>query len=148
MLKLSTKARYALRAMVELACREGNGPVQLREIAKAQAVSPKYLEQLTMSLRNAGLVNSERGPNGGYWLAKPAYRITALDVVSAAEGPVTLLDCVGQASACQRSAGCAARRLWTRVSAAISDTLEQVTLADLREEQMAANSPQAFCYQI
>jgi len=148
MLKLSTKARYALRAMVELACREGKGPIQLREIARAQDVSPKYLEQLTISLRNAGLVHSERGPNGGYWLARPAYHITALDVVTAAEGPVTLLECVGQAAACKRSAACAARRLWAKVSAAISDTLGQVTLADLREEQMAANSAQAFCYQI
>jgi Rrf2 family protein len=148
MLKLSTKARYALRAMVELACREGKGPIQLRDIAAAQQLSPKYLEQLTVSLRNAGLVHSERGPNGGYWLAKPACRITALDVVSAAEGPVTLLECVGQANACERSARCAARRLWTKVSAAISDTLAQVTLADLRQEQMAANSAEAFCYQI
>jgi len=148
MLKLSTKARYGLRAMVELACREGEGPIQLREIARAQAVSPKYLEQLTIPLRNAGLVHSERGPNGGYWLAKPARQITALDVVSAAEGPVALLDCIGQAAACKRSPGCAARRLWTKVSAAVSDTLAEVTLADLREDQMAAHSAAAFCYQI
>jgi Rrf2 family protein len=148
MMKLSTKARYALRAMVELACREGKGPIQLREIAKAQALSPKYLEQLTISLRNAGLIRSERGPNGGYWLSRPAGQITALDVVSAAEGPVTLVECIAQSSVCERSAACAARRLWTKVSSAISDTLAEVTLADLREEQMAANSSQAFCYQI
>jgi len=148
MLKLSTKARYGLRAMVELACREGEGPIQLREIARAQAVSPKYLEQLTIPLRNAGLVHSERGPNGGYWLAKPARQITALDVVSAAEGPVALLDCIGQAASCDRSPRCAARKLWSRVSDAINGALTQVTLADLREEQMAANSVQAFCYQI
>jgi len=148
MMKLSTKTRYALRAMVELACRGGEGPVQLRQIAKAQNLSPKYLEQLTISLRNAGLINSERGPNGGYWLARPAGQITALDVVRAAEGPLTLLDCLTRSSACERSSSCVARRLWAKVSLAISDTLARVTLADLRDEQMAASSSQAFCYQI
>ncbi len=148
MLKLSTKARYALRAMVELACHEGQGPVQLREIARAQAISPKYLEQLTLALRNTGLILSERGPNGGYWLSKPARQITALDVVRAAEGPVTLLECVARSTACDRSPTCAARNLWARVSSAISDTLADVTLADLRDQQMAADSAQAFCYQI
>jgi Rrf2 family protein len=134
--------------MVELACHEGEGPIQLQEIARAQQLSPKYLEQLTIALRSAGLVHSERGPHGGYWLTKPASQVTALDVVRAAEGPVTLLDCIGKATACERSASCAARRLWTKVSVAINDTLAQVTLADLREEQMAATSAQAFCYQI
>jgi Rrf2 family protein len=148
MMKLSTKARYALRAMVELACHEGEGPIQLRQIAKAQALSPKYLEQLTISLRNAGLIHSERGPNGGYWLSRPARQITALDVVRAAEGPVTLLECIAHSNVCERSAACATRRLWTKVSTAINDTLEEATLADLREEQLAANSSQAFCYQI
>jgi len=148
MLKLSTKARYALRAMVELAHHEGEGATQLRAIAKAQRLSTKYLEQLTIGLRNGGLIHSERGPRGGYWLAKPASHITALDVVRAAEGPVTLLDCVGQSSVCERSASCAARKLWSKVSAAINATLEEVTLADLREEEAAASSSQAFCYQI
>ncbi len=148
MLKLSTKARYALRAMVEIASHEGRGPVQLREIAKAQDLSPKYLEQLTISLRNAGLIRSERGPNGGYWLAMPAQQITALDVVRAAEGPLTLMECITQEDVCERSAGCAARNLWSKVSAAITDTLAEVTLADLREEQTAASSSRALCYQI
>ena len=140
MLKLSTKARYGLRAMVELACHEGEGPVQLRAIAGAQNLSPKYLEQLTIPLRNSGLIHSERGPRGGYRLAKPASRITALDVVRAVEGAVTLLDCVSEPDVCERSAGCAARGLWSKVSAAINATLREVTLADLREKETAASS--------
>ena len=147
-MKLSTKARYALRATLELALREGDGPVHLRHIAKAQDISPKYLEQLAMPLRNAGLVRSERGPTGGYELARPAATITALDVVQAVEGPVDLLDCVGQSRLCARAETCAARTLWGRLSAAIADVLRETTLADLREAQREAETGTTFCYQI
>ncbi len=148
MLKLSTKSRYALRAMMELAIREGTGPVQLREVAKAQHISPKYLEQLAIPLHHAGLVLTERGPSGGYRLAKPASSITALDVVQAVEGPLQLLDCLGRAAACDRSAICAARGLWGEVEGAISAVLGRTTLMDLRESQQAAIAGQAMCYQI
>ena len=142
MLKLSTKARYALRAMVELARHEGEGATQLRAIAKAQHLSTKYLEQLTIGLRHGGLIHSERGPRGGYWLANPACQITALDVVRAVEGTMTLLDCVSDSDVCKRSAGCAARSLWSKLSAAINATLGEVTLADLRQKEMEASSSQ------
>ncbi len=147
-MKLSTKTRYALRAMVELALREGQGPVQLRQIAEAQAISPKYLEQLAIPLRNAGLVRSERGPAGGYELARPAHAITALDIVQAMEGPLDLLDCLGQTEACDRSETCAARALWARVGAAMSDVLAQTTLADLRDAQRRAHAQAALAYHI
>jgi Rrf2 family protein len=147
-MKLSTKARYALRAMMELALHEGEGPQLLRDIAKAQRLSPKYLEQLTIPLRHAGLLRTERGPSGGYELAKPASRITALDIVEAVEGPLDLLDCIGSSAACDRTATCAARRLWMRVGEAMSGALAEATLADLRESQRSASQPGAFCYQI
>lgn len=147
-MKLSTKARYALRASLELALREGDGPVHLRHIAKAQEISPKYLEQLAIPLRNAGLLRSERGPSGGYELARPAAAITALDVVEAVEGSVDLLECVSQSHVCTRSEACAARRLWKRVSCAIADALRETTLADLRESQREAETGATFCYQI
>jgi len=146
--KLSTRARYALRAMIELALREGEGPQLLREVADAQKLSVKYLEQLTIPLRHAGLLRSERGPSGGYELAKPAAEITALDVVSAVEGPLNLLDCVGNTAACDRTATCAARQLWSRVGEAMSSALAETTLADLRENQRAADQSDIFCYQI
>ena len=147
-MKLSTKARYALRAMLELSLREGQGPVQLRQIAAAQDISPKYLEQLAMPLRNAGLVRSERGPLGGYQLARPPIAITALDIVLAVEGPLDLLDCLSQSRVCSRAEACAARTLWGRVSAAISDVLADTTLADLRDAQREASTAATFCYQI
>ncbi len=148
MLKLSTKARYSLRAMIELALREGEGPVQLREVAEAQRISPKYLEQLAAPLRNAGLVQSARGPSGGYELARPATAITALEVVRAVEGPLDLLDCIGSSAACNRARACAARTLWRRASQAINDVLADTTLAELRDSQLEMNREGAFCYQI
>ncbi len=147
-MRLSTKVRYALRATLELALREGEGPIQLRHIAKAQDISPKYLEQLAIPLRNAGLLRSERGPTGGYELARPAVTITALDVVQAVEGPVDLLDCIGQSRLCARAETCAARTLWERVSSAIADVLRETTIADLREAQREADTGATFCYQI
>jgi Rrf2 family cysteine metabolism transcriptional repressor len=148
MLKLSTKARYALRAMMELAIQEGRGPVQLREVARAQRLSPKYLEQLAIPLRHAGLLHTERGPSGGYELARPAVSISALEVVQAVEGPLQLLDCIGRASACDRSGTCAAQELWREVGGAISKVLSGTTLAQLRDSQLAALTDQPLCYQI
>jgi Rrf2 family protein len=148
MLKLSTKARYALRAMIELALHEGGGTVQLREVAKAQHLSPKYLEQLTIPLRHAGLVQTERGPHGGYELAKPATSITALDIVEAVEGPVNVLDCIGRSSVCDRTGACAARDLWVRLRCSIGEILSETTLADLRSEQQSAMAGESGHYQI
>ncbi len=148
MLKLSTKARYALRAMMELAIREGEGPVQLREIAKAQAISPKYLEQLAIPLRHAGLLRTERGPSGGYELSRPAVTISALDVVQAVEGPLQLLDCFGPSAECERVSACAARSLWMEVEGAIVKVLADKTLAELRENQLAASANHPLLYYI
>jgi len=148
MMKLSTRARYSLRAMIELALRGGDGVVHLDQIAASQGVSTKYLEQLAGLLRNAGLVRSQRGPKGGYSLAKPASDITALDIVRAVDGPLDLVDCIQTTSVCDRSNACAARRLWMRVSAALTDVLGAVTLAELRDEQRAADRADAVSYQI
>ena len=129
--------------MVELALRDALGPVQLADIARSQAISPKYLEQLFMPLRNAGLVRSERGPKGGYVLARPAADITALDVVTAVEGPLDLLDCVGEQGTCDRADHCAARTLWKRASEAVSAVLESTDLHALAKKQHAMNGPTA-----
>ena len=135
MLKLSTKARYALRFMIELALREGDGLVHLATIAEAQDLSQKYLEQLAMSLRHSGLVDAERGSQGGYELAQPASDITALQIVQAVEGPLHLITCVARPKTCHRSSACAAHSLWGRLNTAITDVLSQTTLADLRDDQ-------------
>lgn len=148
MLKLSTKSRYALRAMLELALREGRGAVQVREISKAQHISAKYLEQLLIPLHHAGLVLTERGPGGGYRLSRPAAAITALEVVEAVQGPLHLLECLARPHACDRSGTCAAQGLWAEVEAAISETLGRRTLDELRAQQRAALAGQTISYEI
>jgi len=147
MLRLSTKARYALRAMIELSVRQGQGLVQLREVAEAQNLSIKYLEQLTISLRHAGLVRAERGPQGGYQLSKSAEQITALEIVQAVEGPLHLIDCLVQDGACDRTGACAAHGLWRKLNGVIGKLLVETTLASLRDEQRALAEPLAS-YQI
>jgi Rrf2 family protein len=148
MLKASTRARYSLRAMIELALHEGSGPLLLRELAAAQHISLKYLEQLTIPLRRAGLVQTERGPQGGYELARPAAEITVMEIIQAVEGPLELLDCMSRPTSCERATACAARDLWTKVNDAIGAVLSRTTLADLRDEQLAAEAARALVYQI
>jgi Rrf2 family protein len=127
--------------MIELALHEGEGLVQLREVADAQALSVKYLEQLTISLRHAGLVRAERGPQGGYELSRPAEEITVLEIVQAVEGPLGLVGCITQTGTCDRREACAAHGLWCRLNSAIGRVLSDSTLADLRREQRALAEP-------
>ncbi len=119
MLRLSTRTRYALRTMIELARHEGKGMVALKAVAEAQELSPKYLEQLAIALRHAGLVLAERGAQGGYMLARPAAKISVLEVVQAVEGPVELVTCVGQEPECERVGNCTAHGLWSRLNEAV-----------------------------
>lgn len=144
----STRARYALRAMIELALREGSGPVLLRQVAQAQHLSAKYLEQLTIPLRRQGLLQAERGPQGGYELARPAAEITAREIVEAVEVPLHFVECIPRPQSCDRTATCAARDLWAKAGDAVAAVLSQTTLADLRERQLSAQAETAACYQI
>ena len=128
---LSTKGSYGLRAMIQLALRDEQAPVPLRDIAQEENLSLDYLEQLVISLRRAGLVRTTRGPRGGFQLARPPDQITARQIVEALEGSLTVRECVSDPASCNRSSSCAARELWERVSRAIAGTLEEATLASL-----------------
>ena len=132
--------------MIELSLHEGEGLIHLATVAEAQNLSQKYLEQLAMSLRHSGLVNAERGSQGGYELAQSPADITALQIVQAVEGPIELITCVARPSTCERSPGCAAHGLWHRLGGAINNVLLETTLADLREDQrrLPAVSPGAY----
>jgi Rrf2 family protein len=145
MLRPSTKARYALRAMIELALRQGERPVHLHDVGRAQRLSVKYLEQLMIPLRRAGLVRGERGSGGGYRLARPAEEITALEVFSAVEGGFDLLARVVTPTVCERSPTCVARRLWMDAGRAMGEVLARASLADLRDGQRAADDPSPSC---
>jgi len=130
-MKLSTRTRYGIRAIIELAQYEGQRPLQLRTIAERQDISVKYLEQLMGVLRSAGIVRSVRGSKGGYALARSPEQIKLSEVFHCLEGPVTTTECVEDEDYCKRSADCAARELWVEVENAINHVLEAITLADM-----------------
>ena len=138
-MKLSTKGRYATRAILELAMREGDDPIQLRGVAEAQNVSAKYLERLFQMLKQAGVLKSIRGVHGGYLLARNPNDITIQQIVEAVEGPISIVDCVAQPVDCARSLDCVSRTLWARTNKLIVDYLGAVTLSDLIKEASSAN---------
>ncbi len=144
-MKLSTRTRYGIRAIIELAQHDGKGPLQLKIIAQRQDISVKYLEQLMTILKSGGFVRSIRGSRGGYVLAKVANQIKLGDVFHCLEGSVTTAECVGNKDYCARAADCAARRLWMKVEKAIEEVLEPVTLQDLVND---ANDKGTLGYQI
>jgi Rrf2 family protein len=135
-IRISTRGRYALRALVDLALYAGEGPVARQDIAARQGISADYVAQLFRALHDAGLVESAKGPGGGYRLGCDAAEITALDVVQAVEGPIALVHCVEPEDdpPCGRADYCVTRPLWKRLSDTISECLHSVTLQELRDE--------------
>lgn len=131
MLRITTKGRYALRAMLDLAMHQQDAPVTREEIAERQDLPATYLAQLFSALTKAGLVESVRGPGGGYVLTRPADQITAGEILRAVEGPISLTACVMDEEICGRSSRCSLRKLYEGLSAAIANYLDTVTLADI-----------------
>jgi Rrf2 family transcriptional regulator, cysteine metabolism repressor len=139
MMKVSTKSRYGVAAMVDLAQHFGEGPVALRNVAERQQVSEHYLEQLVSSLRKAGFVRSIRGAQGGYVLAKEPAEITVGDIVRAMEGPIAPVDCLLAEQGpknpyCSKTCGCIRRDIWRKMGDSISSTLDSITLENLCED--------------
>ena len=130
-MRLSTKIRYGARAMLELAYHYGEGPLELHEIAKKENISLKYLEQVIIPLRTAGLVKSIRGSKGGYSLAKPPYEICLKDLVEVLEGPLNLVDCLTDPKRCDRCDICVTREIWSEVSEAICRIFRSITLEEM-----------------
>lgn len=130
-MKISTRSRYGLRALLELALHHGEGPLMMQSIADSQGVSRKYLDSIFASLKTAGLVRSRRGVGGGHLLAKEPVQIKLSEVLRALEGPLSLVDCVGDAGLCDRSHRCVTRDVWAEVGQAIDGVLDGITLADL-----------------
>jgi Rrf2 family protein len=131
-MKVSTKGRYGLRAMMDLAAHQGNGkPVFLTDIAKRQNISEKYLEHIFAALKTAGFVTTVRGRKGGFLLTKKPGEITAANIVNTLEGPCTLVDCVSQPGTCTKSEACATRDIWGLVGTKIDEVLSGFTLDQL-----------------
>ena len=130
-MKLSTKSRYGLRAMLQLAMHYQNNPVQLREIADEEEISVKYLEHLISTLKAAGLVRAIRGSRGGYVLNESPDKISLLDIVECLEGCLCLVDCVCNPELCHRHSSCATRDIWVEINRRIEEVLGSQTLDDL-----------------
>jgi len=130
-MKVSTRGRYGLRAMLELAEHFGGAPVLMGTLAERQRLSRKYLHTLLTSLKAAGLVCSVRGPGGGFFLARPPGRITLSEILLAVEEPLALVDCVAERKACDWAGRCPARRVWRDLSSVIESALDKVSLESL-----------------
>lgn len=132
-MKLSTRGKYALYAMVYLAQKADEGPQPLREIAQL-GLPEQYLEQLLGSLRKAGLVTTVRGVQGGYQLAKPADEISVGHIIDAMEGPLNLSECATE-GVCPRGDGCPTRKVWEYLTASINELLYSITLKSMLESK-------------
>lgn len=130
-MKLSTRTRYGLRASIELAKHYGEGPIQIKIIARNQAISVKYLEQLMAMLKSGGFIQSIRGSKGGYVLARAPEEIRLDGLFLALEGSITTTECVDDENYCARAADCAARGVWAQVQDAVMGVLRSFTLKDL-----------------
>jgi len=147
-MQLSTRARYGFRAMMELAGHYGEGAVPLKEVAKCQDISLKYLEQLFARLRAAGLVKGVRGTGGGYILGRAPADITLAEVFRVLEGSTALVECVDRPEVCSQSARCVTRDLWCELRDASDAILEQRTLQDLLDARQVKDPVAATQYQI
>ncbi len=142
-MKLSTKSRYGIRALMELAGHYGNGTIAVREIAEDQQISWKYLETLFNSLKVAGLIMSRRGPGGGWALTRPPEEIRLGEVIHALEGAMEVVPCVEHPETCARTDYCATREVYMEINAAILGVLDRYTLDDLyrRKIELDALAP-------
>lgn len=133
-MRISSRCEYGLRAMVYLAGRDNERPVPLPEIAAGEGIPAPFLERILARLRESGLVKATRGVSGGYQLARDPGAIAVGDVVTALEGPLSLVGCVPDDGACERAESCASRVVWRRLDSAISGALNSITLEDLTRE--------------
>lgn len=140
-MKISTKGRYALRLMLDIAMHDDGHPVRIRDVAQRQEISDKYLEQIVSVLNKAGYVRSVRGPQGGYRLVKKPEEYTAGMILRLTEGSLAPVSCLEfEDNDCSRQDDCVTLELWRRLDTAIKGVVDQVTLADLMEWQSQKGS--------
>ncbi|MFH1540053.1 MAG: Rrf2 family transcriptional regulator [bacterium] len=131
-MKISTRARYALRFMIDIALnRDGDRPLQLKDIARRQGISQRYLGQITTSLKNKFLIRGVAGKSGGFVLSKPPEEISIGSIIEAAIGPINVVDCVEDKDACMKAGYCECRPIYMLINRRICDALNEFTLADI-----------------
>ncbi len=131
MVKVSTRGRYGLRMMLELALQADQGPVRLSTIARNQEIPERYLAQLAQELRKAGLVRSVRGYGGGFLLTSPPSKIKLVEILVTLEGPISPVECVANPKICDRQSYCATTEVWREIGEAVTGILKSRTLQDL-----------------
>lgn len=135
-MRLTAKSEYGVLAAIDLACNHGTGPVSAREMAERRTIPPRFLEQLLVSLRRAGLVSAVRGAKGGFTLTRDPDQITVLEIVEALEGPLKSSVCDSERGVlCGHAGSCAAAPVWARATAALREVFAQTTLAALAADQ-------------
>ncbi len=134
-MRISTRARYGVRLMLELGINYGKGPLYLRDIARNEEISEKYLSQIIIPLKASGLVQSVRGAHGGYYLHGDPAGITLREIVEVLEGDLSLVECVNNPSSCSRISHCVTQELWGAMSREIARFLDSTTLGDLVRRQ-------------
>lgn len=140
-MRLSTKSRYGLRALFDMAYNAGNLPIQVKEISRRQNISPRYLEQIFQSFKKAGILKSKKGPQGGYFLAKNPDEITVQDIVEAAEGDTLLVKCTCDEKdaepPCPFDGSCVTQTVWHEATDLLNDYFSSLTLKTLCERGQA-----------
>ncbi len=140
-MKVSTKGRYAIRFMLDLAMHDTGLPVRIRDVAARQEISDKYLEQVVATLNKAGYVRSSRGPQGGYVLTRRPADYTMGEILRLTEGDMAPVACMAdEVNQCKRADNCVTLRFWKRLDDAISGVIDHTTLADLMEEELAMSA--------
>ena len=149
-MRISTKGDYATRAMQDLALHFDQGPIQIEEIARRQHLPVRYLEQILLSLKRAGFLESKRGVSGGYYLAKHPREITMGGIIRAMEGPIIPIFCVGSGKreVCVEEPHCSLRDIWADVRDAVVKIVDQTTLEDLCRQIKVKRERQGLTYQI
>ncbi len=130
-MRLSTKARYAVRALVDLGAHENGTPLQIKDIAARENLSVRYLENLFTLLRSANILKSSKGKNGGFLLARNPEDITIREIIEVVEGDLAVVSCVIMPDSCDKALNCTTRKVWNKMSKALINTLNSITLAEL-----------------
>lgn len=139
-MKVSTKCRYGLRAMIELARNYSKGPVTRKNIAEVQHLSKAYLENILTSLREKNLIRTSRGAGGGFVLQSPPSRVTALQIVNALEGTMAPVECLENPAVCEKAGPCPARKVWRKLYDAQVRALCEISLQDILDGEAASLS--------
>ena len=130
-MRISTKGRYGLRILIDLATHDPSKPRLLRDIADSQQISEKYISRLVLDLRRAKLIRSVRGVNGGFHLVKSPEEITLLEILETMEGPISVVDCVHSPTKCRRHELCPTRDIWVKLNDGIRELTRNITLDDI-----------------